>query len=128
MQTPLDTASELPRRANAPSNGGGGDSSADGGGGEGDGIGGGDGDGGGGDRSGEGGDGHARPVHTYPLLYMHPLLLQLLSHSTSPRVVHAAAVSSNVIGTNEDCPSTPAMQSLLEGEVRRLQSPDEVQH
>ena len=59
---------------------------------------------------------------------MQPVPEQLLSHITSPRIPHAATVSSNVIGTNDDPPSTPAMQSLLEGEVRRRQSPDEVQH
>ena len=42
--------------------------------------------------------------------------------------MHAASACPNVISTNDTWPYTPAMQSSLEVDVRRLHSPDTVQH
>ena len=42
--------------------------------------------------------------------------------------MHADSVCANVIDTNELWPNTPAMQSALEEEVRRMHAPLAVQH
>ena len=42
--------------------------------------------------------------------------------------MHAASACPNVISTNDTWPYTPAMQSSSEVDVRRLHSPDTVQH
>ena len=50
------------------------------------------------------------------------MFLQLLSQSVSSRDLHSCAASAHVVRRKEPVPYRPAMQSLLLGLVRRLQT------